>query len=61
MKLHGRAERREREMGPDGAGFWLRTGQHPSAEPILLAGADGGIRVWLARDGAYSTTAPEAE
>lgn len=55
---HGRAERREREMGPDGAGFWLRTGQRPSAEPILLAGVGGGVKVWLTADGGYSASAP---
>lgn len=55
---HGRAESRDREMGPDGAGFWLRSGQHPADEPILLAGIDGGIRVWLTAKGDYSTEAP---
>jgi hypothetical protein len=56
---HAIAESRDRESNE--AGFWLWSWQSPLAEPILLAGADGGIRVWLSEDGAYSTTAPEAE
>lgn len=53
---HGLCERRDPHM--HGAGFWLTSGQDPACEPILLAGRDGGIRVWLTSFGSYSTTAP---
>lgn len=53
---HRKAEDRTDEM--HAAGFWLRADEDPAQVPILLAGADGGLRVWLTQAGAYSTSAP---
>lgn len=56
---HRKAEDRIDEM--HAAGFWLRADENPAEVPILLAGADGGIKVWLTADGGYSTAAPTGE
>jgi hypothetical protein len=55
---HRQAEARQRDMGPDGKGFWLRSTQDATAEPIMLHGQDGGMTVWLTEDGRYSPLSP---
>ena len=39
-------------------GYWLESWQDPRAEPVMIAGEDGGVTVWLTDDGGYSLTAP---
>jgi hypothetical protein len=47
---HGACEDRDEHM--NAMGFWLRNGQNPRTEPIMLHGkGSGGITVWLAADG----------
>jgi hypothetical protein len=48
-EAHRLAESRDEHM--NAAGFWLRNGQDPRTEPIMLHGEDGGVTVWLAADG----------
>lgn len=55
-RCHALAE--SRDAASNEAGWWLWSWQSPADEPVLLAGADGGIRVWLTAAGGYSTTAP---
>jgi hypothetical protein len=40
------------------AGFWLRSTQDASAEPIMLHDLGGGLTVWLGPGGEYLFTAP---
>jgi hypothetical protein len=58
-EAHRLAESRDREMGPDGQGFWLRSTQDASAEPIMLHDEGGGTTVWLGADGTYWLSPPE--
>ncbi len=58
-EAHRAAEAREREMGPDGKGFWLRSTQDATAEPVMLHGPDGGATVYLGADGGYWLIPPE--
>lgn len=51
---HGRAEAREREFHAQG--FWLWQYEDPAGVPIML---HGGVMVWLAADGGYSTVPPQ--
>jgi len=53
---HRKAEDRTDEM--HAAGFWLRADEDPAQVPIMLAGRDGGMTVWLLADGTYGTEAP---
>jgi hypothetical protein len=55
---HGRCERREAEMGPDGMGFWLKDAHDPSKESFMLHGRDGGATFYRTVDGGYSTAPP---
>lgn len=63
-EAHRLAESRDDAM--NAMGFWLKNGQDPRAEPIMLHGEDGGMAVWLAEDGigdsgtGYSYEAPGA-
>jgi len=56
----GLAERRDPEMYA--MGFWLRNGQDPRLEPIVLHGrGSDGITVWLSEDGRYLFEAPRPQ
>jgi hypothetical protein len=56
----GLAERRDPVMYA--MGFWLRNGQDPRFEPIVLHGrGGGGITVWLSEDGRYLCEAPQSQ
>jgi hypothetical protein len=56
----GLAERRDPVMYA--MGFWLRNGQDPRFEPIVLHGrGGGGITVWLSEDGRYLYGAPQSQ
>ena len=62
---HGRATAFARDLGMDAGGFWIGHGTTPDYDPrnvaILLAGRDGGMRVWLsATEPVYLTADPRA-
>jgi len=53
---HRQAEKRDRHLGMDGTGFWVKHGTTPEFDPrnvsvMLHSGGGGGITVWLAEDG----------